>query len=200
MSCSTPEGDRSGADRKRPRVEIERVSVVLNARRRSKRGGQAVAGATLTPGTVLNARRRSKRGGQPPSHAPVFLDVVLNARRRSKRGGRQATARWPRIMSSAQRPKAIEAGRTRGADPCCPAPELCSTPEGDRSGADRLVKAARGSQKNTVLNARRRSKRGGHAREYIAKNKRLFQPVFKDPSVATTRRLNRPRFSHQRQT
>ena len=189
---------------------------VLNARRRSKRGGRRrasprwsaserttscaqrpkaiEAGRTLDLRgvlqrlKVLNARRRSKRGGRPRREPWGQTDAVLNARRRSKRGGPPST--WPRLASAprAQRPKAIEAGRTsqgqrrttarRGAQrpkaieagrTCPSSPSrgfersgaqrpkaieagrtgglaaqakmasscaLCSTPEGDRSGAD----------------------------------------------------------------
>ena len=140
MLCSTPEGDRSGADHLLPGQDWHQ-HLVLNARRRSKRGGHLRVNGAPQLGAVLNARRRSKRGGLA-LRAPrgVLSDLVLNARRRSKRGGpadSQPRPRWRRAAPCAQRPKAIEAGRT--------GPRPRGVPRGPRC----------------VLNARRRSKRGG---------------------------------------
>ena len=183
--CSTPEGDRSGADFGECELQDARYTLVLNARRRSKRGGRISSRALVSlrspvlnarrrskrggpcaivgpekPQRVLNARRRSKRGGPGGRHQRFRPDHVLNARRRSKRGGRHRRPGAHSGHTGAQRPKAIEAGRTPlserlprryrvlnarrrskrgGPDQCVDAPisqRLCSTPEGDRSGAD----------------------------------------------------------------
>ena len=134
-ACSTPEGDRSGADarvatRYRPHHGAQRPKAIEAGRTPDRRPRPRPP--------VLNARRRSKRGGLNGGFHTIAVTLC------STPEGDRSGADWPPRAAldsggpGAQRPKAIEAGRTSTGQPDVSGLTLCSTPEGDRSGADAM--------------------------------------------------------------
>ena len=184
--CSTPEGDRSGADE--PLCVGLKRGHGCSTPEGDRSGADTAPAAVPMPTRACSTPEGDRSGADPrtaprvPQHSESSPTDVLNARRRSKRGGPWQRSTPSNLIGRAQRPKAIEAGRTRRVALQIPN-RLCSTPEGDRSGADshtsstpssktcaqrpKAIEAGRTRggppvvQAAPVLNARRRSKRGG---------------------------------------